>query len=117
MRFARPILTVAVAFALATYALDCLAMTAPEQAMQCCGSMPCASGGHSSQECCKNMPSQHATFVQPASSHDISHVDVVLALLSKFGDCFDLNSSPRFVAAQSHAPPIFNKSAPLPLRI
>ena len=117
MRFARPILTVAVAFALAAYALDCLAMTTPEQAMQCCGSMPCASGGHSSQECCKAMPSQHATFVQPASSHNISHVNAVLALLPTFGDCFDSNSSPRFVAAQSHAPPILNKSVLLPLRI
>ena len=32
--------------ALATYGLDCLAMTRPEQAMQCCRSMPCSPNGH-----------------------------------------------------------------------
>ena len=117
MRFMRLVLTVAVALALATYASDCLAMTTPEQVMRCCGSMRCMSGSHSSQECCKNMPSQHSTFVQPLAWHTGPHLDVVLAVSPRFVKSVGLDSSTRFVATQSHAPPIFNKSAPLPLRI
>jgi hypothetical protein len=46
MRFAKPILLAALAVALAAYAFDCGALGTPEQAMQCCNSMPCSSHGH-----------------------------------------------------------------------
>jgi len=46
------------------------AATTPEQAMQCCNSMPCSSHGHEhSQDCCKTTQAMHRPFVQPSSVH------------------------------------------------
>ena len=106
-----------VAVALAAYAFDCSAMTTPEQAMQCCNSMPCSSHGHHGQDCCKTMQAMHAPFVQPPSVHSISFANVVFAVLPASGESLVIDSSARFVAAQSHAPPIFCSWAPRPLRI
>jgi hypothetical protein len=45
MRFTKPILLAVVAIALATYASDRFAMSTPDEAMQCCDTMPCSSHG------------------------------------------------------------------------
>jgi hypothetical protein len=58
--------------ALAGYALDCVGMTTPEQAMQCCNSMRCPSHGHHGQDCCKSMPSIHVVLGQPSSLQGVS---------------------------------------------
>jgi len=56
----RPILLAVMTVAFATYAFDCLAMSTPDAAMQCCDTMHCSSHGHQrSQECCKTMPAVH----------------------------------------------------------
>src|SRR5467141_904949 len=117
MRFTKPILLAMVAIALAMYALDCLAMSTPEQAMQCCDSMPCSSHGHEhSQECCKTMPSMHAPFVQPASAHALSFSPVFVAVLPGFNASQAIDSPSKVLTAHCHAPPI-PQAAPSPLRI
>jgi len=113
----KPILLALLAVALAAYAFDCGAATNPEQAMQCCNSMPCSSGGHHGQDCCKTMPAMHAPFVQPSSVHGVSYSAHVLAVLSALGGSHRLPSPDRVIATHCHAPPIISVPASLPLRI
>jgi hypothetical protein len=118
MRFIRPILLASMTIAFATYAFDCLAMSTPDAAMQCCDMMHCSSHGHQhSQECCKTMPSMHAPFVQPASAHALSFSPVFVAVLPAFhaSQVSDFPSS--VLTAQCHAPPIPQAAPPSPLRI
>jgi hypothetical protein len=117
MRFGRPILIAALTIALAVYAFDCGAMVTPEQAMQCCNSMPCSSHGHHGQDCCKTMPAMHAPFVQPALVHGVPYSPTVVAVLTTFDESHGADSSDRTIAEHSHAPPIGYSPAPLPLRI
>jgi len=103
--------------ALAAYAFDCGAMTTPEQAMQCCASMPCAPHGHDGQDCCKSMPSMHAPFVQSAAVHSRSQVRTVVAILIVSDD---LSSSPAESVTRgmhSHGPPKISPPTSSPLRI
>ena len=81
MSIAKSILLLALAAALANYAVDCSAMNTPEQAMQCCGSMPCPPHHGNSEDCCKSMPSMHALFVQPAACAAHSTALFVLGIL------------------------------------
>jgi hypothetical protein len=117
MRLVQPILLAALAAALAVYAFDCGDPATPEQAMQCCDSMACASHGHHATECCKTMPAMHAPFVQPSSMHGVSHSLLVFAVLSAVDNSLALDFSERLIAAHCHAPPIPNAPASLPLRI
>jgi hypothetical protein len=117
MSYCRLILMVVAAFALATYATDCMPMSSAEQAMECCKSMPCSPQGHHGQDCCKTMPSMHAPFVQPSSVHAVSFASLVFAVPPTSGESLNIDPSVRVVAAQSHAPPIWVSPAPLPLRI
>jgi hypothetical protein len=118
MRFAKPILLVVMAIVLATYAFDCLAMSAPDQAMQCCDTMPCSSHSHDrSQECCKTMPSMQAPFVQPASANGPSFSLVFVAVLTGFNVSQGLDSPADVLTAHCHAPPIPQAAGPSPLRI
>jgi hypothetical protein len=117
MRLGKAIFLAVAAIALAAYAIDCSAATTPEQAMQCCNSMPCSSHGHHAQDCCKAMPSMHAPFVRPASVHRASSSPLVFALLPTFDKFHAVDCSNRVIAAYCHAPPILRALAPLPLRI
>ncbi|HET6842127.1 MAG TPA: hypothetical protein VFK06_10660 [Candidatus Angelobacter sp.] len=120
MQKARPILVVLIAVVLAAYASDCSAMASSEQAMQCCQSMgmECASHGLSAMDCCSSMQSAQAPFVMPAaSSHDSLATLLFFAVPASENQPAELSSSGELLTAQSHAPPIFNLSAPLPLRI
>jgi hypothetical protein len=117
MRFAKPTLIVVLGVALGAYAFDCGAMTTPEQAMQCCNSMPCSSQGHHGQDCCKTMPAMHAPFIQPSFVHGIQYSPVVVAALNTSDESQCVDSTGSTVAEHSHAPPIGNSPAPLPLRI
>jgi hypothetical protein len=116
MKFAKPILVAVAAIMLAVYEFDCDSMTTPEQAMQCCASMPCSPQGHRGQDCCKAMPSMHVPFVQPLTPH-AGFSFVVLAVLPDSSDSIDLMSSARHPASDSHAPPLIYSSSPVPLRI
>ncbi|MGH9773885.1 MAG: hypothetical protein ACRD50_02940 [Candidatus Acidiferrales bacterium] len=109
-------LLVALVAALAAYAVDCMAMTTPETAMECCQSMPCSSHGHS-QDCCKTMPAMHAPFVQSASLQGVSFSPIVLAVLPTFKALQGADSSLPMIAAHCHAPPVSDSPAKLPLRI
>jgi hypothetical protein len=117
MGLAKPIFLAVLAAALSAYAFDCGAATTPEQAMQCCNSMPCSSHGHHGQDCCKTMPAMHAPFVQPSSVRGVSYSPVVFAVLPETSESLALGSSNRVIAAHCHAPPIRSAPAPIPLRI
>jgi hypothetical protein len=117
MRSARPFFLAVLAVSFAAYAFDCGAPTTPEQAMQCCNSMPCSSDGHHAQDCCKTMPAMHAPFVQPSSVHGVSYAPLLFALLPATTESLSTDSSNRVIAANSHAPPIPSAPAKLPLRI
>src|SRR5712691_6023522 len=117
MRLAKPIFLAVLVVALAAYAFDCSAATTPEQAMQCCNSMPCSSHGHHAQDCCKTMPAMHAPFVQPSLQHGVSYSPLVFAMLPTTGKSHAVDSSDRVIAAHCHAPPIRYAPAPLPLRV
>src|SRR5258707_15826618 len=112
MRLAKPIFLAVLAVALAGYAFDCGATTTPEQAMQCCNSMPCSSHGHDEQDCFKPMPTMRAPFVQPSSVHGVSYSPVVFAVLPQTSESLALGACNRTIAALCHAPPI--RSAPTP---
>ena len=106
--------------ALAAYGFDCQAMVTSDEAMQCCDSMPCPQfhGHNSSDDCCKTMPSlQAAVFVQPAG-HSTAVVLALVAVLPVVSSSHGLDlSAHALLAAHSHAPPILQAVAPLPLRI
>ncbi len=117
MHLAKPILLAAVAMALAVYALDCGAMTTPEDAMQCCNSMPCSSQGHDHQDCCKTMGATDAPFVQPSSPRHVSISPILSAVLPASSESQAADSFLGVVAAHCNAPPSTYVPFPLPLRI
>src|SRR5580700_8675777 len=104
MRLARPIGMAILSLVLAAYSLDCDAATTPEQAIQCCKSMPCSSHGHRGQDCCKTMPTMRAPFVQPPSVQGIHYSPVSLGMVPRASISHDLDSSSRVIAAHCHAP-------------
>ena len=117
MHLARTIVRVVLAVALAAYAFDCSAATTPEQAMQCCHTMRCASHAHHGMDCCKNMPTTHVPFVRPSTVHGLSFSPIVFALVAATCESDGLDSSARSVAALCHAPPIVPLSIARPLRV
>ena len=115
MRLTSPFLLAIVALALTSYAVDCSAIPTPEAAMHCCASMPC-SHGHSQQDCCKNMPSMHVPFVQPASLHNIQFSFSIAAALPAAANSRTIDRSSLFATVYCHAPPVLPASLS-PLRI
>jgi len=102
--------------ALAAYALDCGAMTTPEQAMQCCASMPCSPHGHDGQDCCKSMPSMHAPFLQSAM-HGPSQARAMVAVLTTFDGLNITLAEAVTWAMHSHGPPQIGPATLSPLKI
>jgi len=117
MRFAGRVIVSVLTVALAGYALDCVGMTTPEQAMLCCNSMRCPSHGHHGQECCKSMPSVHAALGQPSSMQGVSFSPITLGTVQAFHESETCASSCRVIAEEAHAPPSLDSPAPLPLRV
>jgi len=116
MRSGRPILVALIGLLLAAYALDCDSMMTPEQAMQCCNSMPCSSQDHHGQDCCKTMPSMHAPFMQPSTVHAGFSLNV-LAVLPALTEATYLTSSSVSATLAWHDPPLIPAPSPQPLRI
>lgn len=119
MRLTRAIYIFALVAGLAVYSLDCFAASTPDDAMQCCDNMPCPQHSHdASQDCCQNMSSLQAPFIQ---SHivDISgQALVVLAVLPAVDAFQPLASSTSILFAQhSHAPPLLPIASATPLRV
>ena len=117
MRLTKPILVALLLVTLTAYAVDCVGMTTPEQAMECCNSMPCSSHGHDGQDCCKTMPAMHADFILASPAHGVFFSPVVVALVPAFMVIEVSNSSARIFTVHSHAPPASFSSDSLPLRI
>jgi hypothetical protein len=116
MVLVRPIFSAVLTVALAAYAFDCAPMATAEQAMQCCKSMQCMRHGHHGQDCCKTMPSTQVDVGQPTSAnHSLHHVAV--GVVQTFDESFIIRVSARFIADQSHAPPVLSPPSVLPLRI
>lgn len=116
MRFLRSTLFALLAVALTAYAIDCGAVTTPDQAMQCCKSMPCHSHGQNSGDCCKTMTAQHAPFLPATFSAATSLHAVatpVVVVISSRPNAFHAQA----IAALSHAPPLSSATASTPLRI
>jgi hypothetical protein len=117
MKFFRPILMAVLVVALAAYAFDCGAMTTPEQAMQCCASMPCAPHGKDGQDCCKSMPSMHGPFVQSTVVHSPLHARMVVAVLTAFDHLNSTLAEAVTPGMHAHGPPQISPPTPSPLRI
>jgi hypothetical protein len=117
MHFSKPTLVLVVAVAVMVYAFDCSAMSTPDEAMQCCNSMPCSPHGHQGQDCCATMPSMHAPFVKASAVHSVEALDLQLAVLASGQEFVNSNSFIGRVAAHSHAPPRNHAFDLTPLRI
>src|SRR5664279_5644705 len=117
MRLARPIFLALLALSLTTYAVDCGATMTPDQAMQCCNSMPCSSHGHDGQDCCKTMPSMHAPYVQASSVSGPCFSPDLFTLTPPSVVSPDLASATHTITAHFHSPPIPGPPGQSPLRI
>ena len=117
MAFGKTLLSFLLAFMLGAYVADCFAMTAPDEAMKCCGSMPCAPHNHDqAQDCCKTTPSTHSDFVKPSVGGCFS-APVFVALFPIDIGVRAVESLALVVAGHSHAPPIPQGISVSPLRI
>jgi hypothetical protein len=116
MRHFERALVLILTIALAAYAVDCVGMATPEQAMQCCKSMRCMSHHRHGEDCCKIMPTTHVDVGQPTSV-SVPFAPVAFGLIEPFIKSPNVTTSERKIADQSHAPPIFSPPNDLPLRI
>lgn len=116
MRLRKAIFVVALVASLAAYAIDCGAMTTPEQAIQCCKSMPCSPHGHQGKDCCKSMEAMHAPFVL-ASSVQAPGVSVAAAVFPTSAESNPLQSVFGGISARYHSPPAAPSLSLSPLRI
>jgi hypothetical protein len=85
---------------------DCLAlMSADQQTMQCCGSMPC-NPANQAHDCCKTMISSQSPSVRPAQQTALSlpAADVLVRLSAPEVIVIAKFSPSRFEAPQ-HSPP------------
>lgn len=117
MRLVRPIFLAVLVVGLATYAVDCGATMTPDEAMQCCNSMPCSSRGQDGQDCCKTMPSMHAPYVQTSSVRGPSFSRILFASMPPSVESLDLPHATNIVAAEFHSPPIPGPLGQSPLRV
>jgi hypothetical protein len=118
MHLLKPMLLTMMVIAFAAYAFDCSAMSTPDEAIECCNTMPCsAHNPEHNQECCKTMPSMHAPFLQSASSHSPTLAPVFVAVLPGFNASQILDFPSNALPAHCHAPPIPQAAVPSPLRI
>src|SRR5277367_144643 len=116
MQLFRPILMLALLVALASYALDCGAMTTSEQAMKCCSSMPCAPHGHDGQDCCKDMPSMHAPFMQSVSAQSAPQTHAIGTVSTTLQASGSARPDHGSFGVHCHEPPIVSPPTFSPLR-
>ena len=117
MRGLKSVLFVVMMIALAAYAIDCGAMTTPDEAMQCCKSIPCHSHGQDSGDCCKTMTAQHVLFLPAISSPAISLQPIAASAAVAVSPRPNAASYARTMASLSHAPPLPSSISSVPLRI
>jgi hypothetical protein len=106
MRKAKSILLLAVGAILLFSSLDCLTPgLIDQQAMQCCGSMPCTPGnqGH---DCCKTLVTSQMVYVQPPVSLGVRSLSLVATDSAPALDTVSLTGTfARSAGAKEHAPP------------
>jgi len=98
----------ALTISLSTYGLDCLAMSTPDEAMECCKAMRChyrKHGGQNSQDCCKTTPQMHAVPTRPVAAQKIASPSITLAVLRAISHSQLTGSSQYVIAPHSHDPP------------
>jgi hypothetical protein len=117
MRIAKTVLLVVSIVALAAHGFDCSAMTASEQAMQCCNTMPCEPNGHHGQDCCKTMLSAYPPFVQPPTQHLFSLGHVATMPSSGFVSNLSMSFQGITVVAYILVPPHEYSPGTPPIRI
>jgi|SRR5215472_2797767 len=119
MRPAKAILMTLLVSSLAAYSFDCFAASTPDEAMQCCDSMPCPHHSHEgSQDCCQTMRSLHVPFMQSHPADAALHALVFFAMLPGADPLQSLDSQAQtLLAVNSHAPPGPPMAASIPLRI
>ena len=85
---------------------DCIApMSADQQTMQCCGSMPC-NPTNQSQDCCKTMASSQSPSVLPAAQVTLHPPTIIAADILPVPRVLGLSdASPVDFAAPQHSPP------------
>ena len=111
-------LVLALTVSFCAYGLDCLAMTTPDAAMDCCKAMRChyhRHRGQNSQDCCKTAPQMHGVATQPVAILRVISSPVVVGVVrdvspSEQAECHSL------IAPHSHDPPSDAVSAQ-PLRV
>lgn len=85
---------------------DCLSpLSADQQTMKCCGSMPC-DPTNQSHDCCKTMVSSHSPSVLPAAQITLHPVMVVAADILPVPQVLAISdASAADFAAPQHSPP------------
>lgn len=85
---------------------DCFApMSADEQTMECCGSMPC-NPTNQSHDCCKTMVSSHPASVLPVAQVTLEPVTIVAADILPVPRVLTISdASAADFAAPQHSPP------------
>src|SRR5207248_1942707 len=116
MLFGRPVCFAALTVSLLAYGLDCVGMTTPEQAMQCCKSMGCHSHNVRGQDCCKSMPAQVTAVAQPPSVQAHFFSPCVVGIVSLVNFQVSYFSAGR-IGQCSHDPPQSASVPVLPLRV
>jgi hypothetical protein len=110
---------VALTISLPAYGLDCLAMTTPDEAMECCKAMRChyhKHRGQNSQDCCKTTPQMHGVPTQPVAALKVTSPSITLAVVTAVSRSESIESHDHVIAPQSHGPPS-DAASILPLRI
>lgn len=119
-RLEKFVLPLTLTIALAAYGMDCLGMTRPEQAMQCCSTMHCHLHGHRShhsQDCCITTPQMHAALGQPSLVQGVLFLPVALGVLKSFNDSHFMDCSVSTISGHSHDPPRSRSTLTTPLRV
>lgn len=106
MRKAKLILLLTVGAILLFSSLDCLTPgLMDEQAMECCGSMPCTPANQS-YDCCKTLVTSQMVYVQPPVSLWVHSVSLVATASAPALDTVSLPEAfARPAEAKEHAPP------------
>jgi hypothetical protein len=110
----------ALAVALPVFDLDCLAMSTPQQPMQCCNIMQCHSCGyrsHYSQDCCKTMSRMQVDLGQPSSAQKICISRLPIGLAVNLIDFGIIEFSASALAEHYHDPPQSSSAIVTSLRI
>src|SRR5215467_8117596 len=90
----------------AWHSFNCVGMSTPQQAMQCCKSMQCMSHHRHHNDCCKSMPASKVDIGQPTSA-TVWFALVACGVVGESSESRSVISSVRMIADQSHAPPLF----------